>query len=79
MKEGITDMIMHKNRNTSSFRNHVVTSHKIMFSRFFSYMDGRLNIVAGYYVSSLEEIVETPLSRQNIQNDESSWTSEMAN
>ena len=50
-----------------------------MFSRFFSYMDGRLIIVAGYYVSSLEEIVETPLSRQNIRNDESSWTSEKAN
>ena len=37
----------------SSFRNHVVTTHKSVF-RTFSYMDGQPKIVAGDDASSLE-------------------------
>ena len=29
MKEGMTGMIMYTKRNTYSFRNHVVTAHKV--------------------------------------------------
>ena len=72
-------MILYNNRNTSSFRNHVVAAHKSIFSHFVSYMDGRTNIVAGDDYSFLEGIVETPLSCRKMQNDESSCTSAMAN
>ena len=34
-KEGMTGMILYKKRNTSSLRNHVVTSYKIIFHTLF--------------------------------------------
>ena len=77
MKEGMTGMILYNKRNASSFRNHVVTSHKIIFSHFFSYMDGIPKIVAGDDSSYLEVGVDTPLSRRKIKNYESSCTSTM--
>ena len=72
MKEGMTGMILYNNSNTYSFRNHVVTAHKRIFSNFVSYMYGRPNIVAGDDASSLDGSVETTLSRRKIPNNESS-------
>ena len=34
-KEGMTGMILYNKRNTSSFRNHVVTAHKRFFHTLF--------------------------------------------
>ena len=34
-KEGMTGMILYNKRNTSSFRNHVVTAHTIIFHTLF--------------------------------------------
>ena len=70
-------MIHYNKRNTSSFRNHVVTAHK-KNSHFFSYIYGRPKIVAGDDASSLEGSVKTPLSRGIIPNDDSSYTIVMA-
>ena len=72
-------MIMYNKRNTSYFRNHVVTAHKSIFSHFVSYMDGQPKIVAYENASSLEGSVDTPLSRWKIPNDDSSFTSAIAN
>ena len=69
----MTWIIMYNKRNTSSFRKHVVTDHKIIFSHFVSYMDGRLNIVASGDASSVEVIMKTPLSRRKIPDNESSY------
>ena len=44
MKGGMIGMIIYKKRNTSSFRNHVVTDHKRILSHFVSYIDGRPKI-----------------------------------
>ena len=67
---------MYNKRNTYSFRNHVITAYKRIFT-IFSYMDGRPNILAGDDASSLEESMETPLSRRKMPNDDPSCTSAM--
>ena len=78
MKGGMTDIILYNKRNTSSFSNHVVTYHKSTFSHFYSYMNGRPNIVAGGNASSLEGSMETPISRRKMPNYESYFTSTIA-
>ena len=40
-------MILRNKRNTSYFRNHVVTDHKRILLHFVPYMDGLSNIVDG--------------------------------
>ena len=60
-KEGMTGITLYNNRNTTSFRNHVVTSHKRVFKHFFSYINGIPKIVSGDDDSSLEVSVETHL------------------
>ena len=47
MKEGMAVMILRNKRNTSYFRNHVVTDHKRILLHFVPYMDGLSNIVDG--------------------------------
>ena len=71
-------MILYNKSKTSYFRNHVVASHRRIFT-LFSFMNGRSKIVDVYYDSILDESVETPLSRRKIPNDESSCTNAMSN
>ena len=78
MKGLMTGMILYNKSNNSSFSKHVVTAHNRIFPHFVSYMDGQPKIVAGDDAYSLEVIVDTPLSRHKMPNDESSCTSEMA-
>ena len=61
-------MILYNKRNTSYFRNNVVTAHKIIFSHFVSHMDRRPKIVAGDDASPFKRSAETPLSRQKMKN-----------
>ena len=62
-------MILYNKRNTYSFRNHVVTAHKRVFSLF--YIDGCPKVMAGDDAYSLDGSVQNPLplSHQKIPND----------
>ena len=68
----MTGMILYNKRNTSYFRNHVVTAHKRVSSHFFYYIYGRPKLVAGHDASSLDVSVENPLPllRRKTHNDE---------